>query len=312
MLKRKIESGDLVVICGPTATGKTHLAVNLAAQFNGEILSADSRQVYRGMDLGTGKDLDEYTLDDITIPYHLIDIAEPHDVYSLYNYIEDFSEAYNSVVNRGSLPIAAGGTGLYLEAVLKGYRVPNVPENVSLREELMIRNKDDLIAQLKELDADIYSETDLSSVKRIVRAIEVALYGREHKLQYSGENLPVFSPLVCVVHWPRHELIKRIDTRVEERIQSGMVEEVKDLMDKGLSEKRLLDFGMEYKFITRYLLGHSSYEEMLEALKTDIHRLAKRQMTWFRGMQRRGIEVNWIERGDETVAAELLKQYCAE
>ncbi len=298
-----------IVICGPTASGKTSLGVKIAEKYSGEILSADSRQVYKGMDIGTGKDLEEYKLDGRTIPYHLIDVANPEEIYNLYHYVNDFYKSFNETISRSNLPVVVGGTGLYLEAVIKHYRVPNVPENVELRKELMVGDLEKLVLKLKSLDDSIYCSTDLSSKKRVVRSIEVATFGQTNKLQWGGENPPKIQPLVLAVFWKREELIKRIDLRLNQRLEDGMVDEVESLLKSGVTHERMLLFGMEYKYISRYLSGELTYEEMVLELKTAIHRLSKRQMTWFRGMERRGLTVNWIENADFLAADKLIQNF---
>lgn len=314
MHKSKIEKSQhpLIVICGPTASGKTSLAVEMALRFNGEIISADSRQVYRGLDLGSGKDIDEYDHPDGSIPFHLIDIADPMKTYSLYHYINDFHRTVESIINKNTIPIACGGSGLYIEAVLKNFRVANVPENVTLRKSLINKEKEHLIEKLKTTDGSLYSATDLSSKKRIVRAIEVALHKKNAPLKYTGNSPLPFTPLILAVSWPRDELRERINKRLQERIEKGMVQEVIDLIDAGISPDRLISLGMEYKFITEHVSGRLSYEKMVTLLQTAIHRLAKRQMTWFRGMERRGLKIHWLDRGDPAKAGEKIEKFLSE
>jgi tRNA dimethylallyltransferase len=305
----KDNSDRLIVICGPTASGKTSLAVKLAGALNGEIISADSRQVYRGMDIGTGKDLSEYTSGSTTVPCHCIDIAHPADPYTLFEYIEDCHSAIRQIFSRGRTPIITGGAGLYIEAILKGYRLPAVPENSELRKSMGGLDNQELSVMLKELDPEIYSETDLSAKKRIIRAIEVALYKKEKPLRYAGENPPDFSPVVIAVNRPRQQIISMISRRLKQRLNAGMVDEVKGLLDSGIHPERLIFFGMEYKFITLHLQGKLAYDEMVSMLETEIYRLAKRQMTWFRGMEKRGIKVHWITGNLEDEAKKVLRQY---
>ena len=295
----------LVVICGPTASGKTALGVDIALRFDGEIVSADSRQVYRGLDIGTGKDRDEYVRPGGTVPCHMIDIADPDESYSLYRYMNDFHRVLNAIRRRRHLPVMVGGTGLYIEAVLKGYDVPAVPEDEALRKRLMQLDRDELERRLHALDPERHATTDLSSKKRIVRSLEIALSGRCNP---DSAERPVLRPLVMAVSWPRDELVERIDRRLNSRLEEGMVDEVRGLLDSGISAERLIDFGMEYRHVTLYCLGKTGYGEMVENLKTQIHRLAKRQMTWFRGMERRGIEVNWLERADRDKAFALVER----
>jgi tRNA dimethylallyltransferase len=296
--KKFLNKHNLLVVCGPTASGKTNLGVKIADLLDGEIISADSRQVYRGMDLGTGKDLNEYILPDKKINHHLIDIVDPMQIYSLYNYVEDFYKAFEDITARRKYPVVVGGTGLYIEAVLKNYRIANVEENYDLRNLLMTQSKEELHERLKKEFPDIYAKTDCSSKKRVVRALEVGEYGKTHHVEWGGENAPELHPHVIAVFWERSELISRIDERLEARLKEGMVEEVEALLKAGVTHERMLLFGMEYKYITEYLLNKLEYSEMAEALKTSIHRLAKRQMTWFRGMQRRGTNIIWVEEAD--------------
>lgn len=299
----------LIVICGPTATGKTSLAVDCALQFNGEILSADSRQVYRGLDLGTGKDLDEYDHQKHPVPYHLIDIADPGETYSLYHYVEDFYTAFRSVTKRQAVPIACGGTGLYLEAVLKNYRISDAPEDTLLRAELMHEKKEKLEAALKSEAPDLFAETDRSSIKRIIRSLEISRYRQTHPVHFTSGAPPAFSPLILAVRFPRDELIERINFRLDARLKKGMVKEVKGLLDSGVPSERLISLGMEYKFTTEHAIGKISFDEMVSLLQTAIHQLAKRQMTWFRGMERRGLQLHWLERGDRDEAYALIDKF---
>jgi len=309
MKNLQTEESPLIVICGPTATGKTSLAVDCALKFNGEILSADSRQVYRGLDLGTGKDLDEYDHHKHPVPYHLIDIADPRETYSLFHYIENFYTAFRSVTERHNLPIACGGTGLYLEAVLKHYRVADVPENLPLRENLIKKPKEQLIEDLQKEAPDLFEETDVSSAKRIIRSLEISRYRKKNPVLYTGENHPVFKPLIIAPRYPRDELIMRINQRLEARIKEGMIKEVKGLLAAGVPADNLIRLGMEYKFITEYVIGKISYDKMVSLLQTAIHQLAKRQMTWFRGMERRGLQLHWLDRGDRNEAYRLIEEF---
>ncbi|MCP4133211.1 MAG: tRNA (adenosine(37)-N6)-dimethylallyltransferase MiaA [bacterium] len=301
----KLSTNKLIVLCGPTASGKTSLGVSIAERFGGEILSIDSRQVYKGMDIGTGKDLIEYK----NIPYHLIDIADPSESYTLYHFIDDFYAAYRKIEARKNLPVAVGGTGLYLEAVLKQYRIPNVPENRELRKELKQEEKEVLKNRLNELNSRLYSETDLSSKMRIIRSIEIALYSKDHEVIFAGENPPQIIPLLFATAWPRKELVERIDLRLNDRIKEGMIEEVEELLKKGVAPEKLILFGMEYKYITEYITNKINYTTMIRSLSTAIHRLAKRQMTWFRGMERRGFTIHWIRKGESAAAFEQIEQF---
>jgi tRNA dimethylallyltransferase len=299
---------NCLVICGPTASGKTSLGVALALEFNGEIISADSRQIYRGMDIGTGKDLHEYSTPQGPVPYHLIDICEPAELYTLQHYQRDFYAAFRDIRARSRLPIVVGGTGLYIEAVLKHYRIPNVPENRVLREKLMQESIGELIGRLKKLDPDLYSNTDTSSKKRIVRSLEIALFGQDHEIKWSDENPPNIDPLVLAIRWPRKELHARINRRLEERLARGMIEEVERILQSGIPRERFDLFGMEYKHVATCLNGTVSRKEMVKNLRYAIHQMAKRQETWFRGMERRGIATHWIDRADREQAREIVSR----
>jgi tRNA dimethylallyltransferase len=304
MSKKEFNS---IVICGPTACGKTKLAVTVSARLDGEIISADSRQVYRGMDIGTGKDLSEYDLGGRKIPYHCIDIAEPDEVYTLFRYIIDFNRAFNDILSRGKIPVIAGGTGLYIEAAVKQYDVSEVPENKELRDELMAEDTEILAGRLREVSEELYAKTDLSSKKRIVRAIEIARSGQSGSVKEHAAEVDI-RPLITAICYPREEIKRRIDLRLESRLNTGMVEEVQRLIDSGISRERLMMLGMEYSCIGKYLLHECSYNEMTERLRNEIHRLAKRQMTWFRGMERRGLTVHWIEDHHEEKLFKLIEE----
>ena len=299
---------NCLVICGPTASGKTSLGVALALEFNGEILSADSRQIYRGMDIGTGKDLHEYITPLGSVPYHLIDIRYPAELYTLHHYQTDFYAAFRDVRGRARLPVVVGGTGLYIEAVLKHYRIPNVPEDPEVRERLMGESIEDLLRQLEVLSPELHRNTDTSSKKRVVRSLEIALYGRDHRILWSDENPPRIDPLVLAVRWPRHELHARINRRLEQRLNHGMIEEVERILRSGIPRDRFDLFGMEYKHIAAYIDGTVSFKAMVQNLRHAIHQLAKRQETWFRGMERRGIAIHWIDRADRKPASDIVRQ----
>ena len=277
----------MICILGPTASGKTGYAVRLARELGGEILSADSRQVYRGMDIGTGKDLDEYG----DIPYHLIDIADAGTKYNIYQYQKDFSEAYKDVAGRGKRPILCGGSGLYIEAVTSGYHLPDVPANDVLRAELDALPMEELISRYEKLRKP-HNKTDYDTKQRLIRALEIAVYENEHPVQYSS-YLPQKTKFIGI-SVSREERNARIDARLERRLESGMVDEVKGLLDSGIPAENLIYYGLEYKYITLYLTGEMDYATMVERLRIAIHQFAKRQMTWFRGMERRGIQIEWI------------------
>lgn len=298
---------NLIAVCGPNASGKTRLGVELALLHDGEILSVDSRQVYRGMDIGTGKDLEDYDTPSGKVPYHLIDIVEPDQTYTLWQYQADFYRAFREIGERGKMPVAVGGTGLYLEAVLKHYEIPDIPENPELRRELMQLSKEELETRLRERDSELHGRTDTTNKKRIVRALEVALYGREHPVHWGHDDPPEIRPLVIGVRWERQVLRRRIEVRLDARLEQGMVAEVRQLMDRGIEEQRLDQLGMEYRHVARFLSGKVGEGQMREDLLRDIGRLAKRQETYFRGMERRGTPVHWVDGGDAAAAVEIVE-----
>jgi len=304
---------NCIVICGPTASGKTRLAVRIARRLGGEILSADSRQVYRGMDIGTGKDIHEYgeSGQDGFVPYHLIDIADPRRIYTLYDYQRDFYRAFEDVSARGRLPVVAGGSGLYIEAVIKGYDIPPVPENVEFRKSMMAEERGALIETLRNENPDIFAKTDISTKKRIVRALEVARFGGGSAANGAGavypKTLPRINPVIIYTVWERQELRARIEKRLYERLANGLVEEAARLLDSGVDAARFALFGMEYKHAARYIRGEVSREEMAARLLRDIFRLAKRQDTWFRGMERRGMKVHTAPRAELDAALRVLR-----
>lgn len=282
---------DLLVITGPTASGKTRRAVDVAKVLNGEIISADSRQLYRNMDIGTGKDLCEYD----NIPYHLIDICPAGYKYNLFEYIRDFNIVYDDIKNRNKFPVLCGGTGLYVESVLKGLRLPEVPKNESLREELSGKTLEELTDILSRMKT-LHNKTDVDTVKRAIRAIEIQTYYMEHPEE---AELTVPSPmentLVVGVDIDRENRRARITQRLKARIEEGMVEEVRRLIDSGIAPDDLIYYGLEYKFITQYIIGQIDFETMYNELEIAIHQFAKRQMTWFRGMERRGFKIHWLD-----------------
>jgi tRNA dimethylallyltransferase len=299
---------NIIVIGGPTASGKTHLSVSLAVALNGEIISADSRQVYRGMDIGTGKDLNEYTTKSGKVPYHLIDIVDPCTFYTLYHYQLDCFDAIEKIWMKQKVPIIVGGTGLYIEAVLKNYKIPNIPEDRALRESLMEKTKEELLIQLKKTGPALYNSTDKSSKKRIVRSIEIAESSAKQNIQYSKEKSFTLVPLIICIEWPRNVLKEKIKYRLDQRLNEGLVEEVKNLLSLGISMSRFEYFGMEYKHVSRYIKKEISYSRMVEELSRNIFQLAKRQMTYFRGMQRRGLSINWIKGIDIDKALNLINK----
>lgn len=310
----------MITILGPTACGKTSLAVALARRIgNAEILSADSRQVYRGMDIGTGKDLSEFGAShtdykdnkeenpscpsdscktaDKPVRYHLIDIAEPGTKYNLYEYQRDFHRAYDDIRSRGAVPILCGGTGLYIEAVLRGYQLSPVPQNPELRERLSGKTLEELTALLKTLKAktgsNMHNTTDVDSAQRAIRAIEIETYNLEHPVPLRA--MPPIDSLTIGVAIGRDERRRRITQRLKDRLGNGMVEEVRGLLENGVKADDLMYYGLEYKYVTEYVIGRRTYDEMFRDLETAIHQFAKRQMTWFRGMERRGLKINWID-----------------
>ncbi len=294
----------VVCVLGPTASGKTRFAVRLADALGAEIISADSRQVYRGMDIGTGKDLADYSFvrpdgSLAEVPYHLIDIADAGEKYDIFRYQRDFAAAYEDIVSRGKPVVLCGGSGLYIEAALRGYSLPEVPPNPELRAELEKETDEVLIARLASLKK-LHNHTDYDTRKRLIRALEIAIYQSEHpdeEVYKAGERV-LFQPqdiLYLGVQVSREERIRRIDLRLEARLQEGLVEEVRQLLASGIPAENLLYYGLEYKFLTLYLTGSISYDEMVSQLRTAIHQFAKRQMTWFRGMERRGVSIVWVD-----------------
>ena len=287
----------MITILGPTASGKTPVAARLAAEIGGEIISADSRQVYRRMDIGTGKDLADYTVDGHQIPYHLIDICEPGTKYNLFEYQQDFFDAYETIQSRGAVPILCGGTGLYIEAVLKGYKLSPVPQNQELRDSLEGKSLDELTQMLTELKAkngsNMHNTTDVDSCQRAIRAIEIETYNLQHPMP--KRELPPVDSLIIGIDIDRELRREKITRRLKTRLEQGMVEEVKALLDEGIPADDLIYYGLEYKFLTEYIVGKLSYDEMFSRLEIAIHQFAKRQMTWFRGMERRGFTIHWID-----------------
>ncbi|MBR6195850.1 MAG: tRNA (adenosine(37)-N6)-dimethylallyltransferase MiaA [Prevotella sp.] len=283
----------MITILGPTASGKTPVAARLAAEIGGEIISADSRQVYRRMDIGTGKDLGDYG----SVPYHLIDICEPGTKYNLFQYQQDFYDVYQDIRSRGAVPILCGGTGLYIEAVLKGYKLSPVPQNQPLRDSLEGKSLEELTQMLAELKArngsNMHNTTDVDSCQRAIRAIEIETYNLEHPTPC--RELPPVDSVIIGISIDRELRREKITRRLKARLEEGMVDEVQALLDEGIAPDDLIYYGLEYKFVTEYLTGQCSYDEMFQRLEIAIHQFAKRQMTWFRGMERRGFHVNWID-----------------
>jgi len=292
----------MITIVGPTASGKTSLAAALAARLHqdgqeAEIISGDSRQVYRGMTIGTGKDLDDYVVDGYQVPYHLIDICEPGTKYNLFQYQQDFLTAYEQIRSRGALPILCGGTGLYVESVLKGYQLSPVPQNQKLRDELEGRSLEELTAMLVELKrrtgSNMHNQTDVDTAQRAIRAIEIETYNLEHPTEL--RQFPAIPYIIIGVSIDREARREKITHRLRQRLDEGMVDEIRQLLNRGIAPEDLMYYGLEYKFVTEYVLGQTSYDEMFSRLEIAIHQFAKRQMTWFRGMERRGFVINWID-----------------
>lgn len=293
---------NLLVVLGATATGKTSLAVNLAKDFKGEIISADSRQIYRGMDLGTGKDIEEYVVDGVEIPYHLIDIADAGYKYNVFEFQQDFVKAFEDISSRKKLPVVCGGTGMYLEAVLKGYKLIAVPKDQSFRDEMESKSLEELEIILRSYK-DLHNNSDLETKKRAIRAIEIERYYAANP--QIDMDYPEMNPLLIGIKFDRESRRDRISLRLKERLKSGMVEEVEGLLKSGVSAEDLIYYGLEYKFLTQYVTGQITYNEMFSGLEIAIHQFAKRQMTWFRKMERSGSNIHWLDgymRLDEKIA----------
>lgn len=282
---------DLIAILGPTASGKTPFAAALAYELDSEIISADSRQIYRSMDLGTGKDLADYTVNGKAIPYHLIDIAQPGYKYNVFEYQRDFLNSYQEIKEKGKLPILCGGTGMYLESVLKGYKLLPVPENPELRAKYEGKSLEELTEILSKYKK-LHNSTDVDTAKRAIRAIEIEEYYASNNL--SHREFPELNSLIIGVDIDRELRREKITRRLKQRLDEGMVDEVRALLDKGISPEDLIYYGLEYKYLTLYVTGQLSYQEMFGQLEIAIHQFAKRQMTWFRGMERRGFTIHWI------------------
>ena len=286
-------SYNLVTILGPTASGKTSISAHLAATINGEVISADSRQVYKGMDLGTGKDYDDYLVDNMLVTSHLIDIEDAGKHYNVYRFQNDFARIFSDISSRGKFPVLCGGSGLYIEAVLNNYKLIQVPPNRELREELEGKSMDELTDILKSLKPDLHNKTDIETDRRAIRAIEIEKYYSSNQQMDSG--LPVICSLNIGVAFDREIRRDRISQRLRQRLEAGMIEEVKSLLESGLTPEQLIYYGLEYKYLTLYVTGELSYSQMFERLEIAIHQFAKRQMTWFRGMEKRGTNIHWID-----------------
>ena len=283
---------DMVTILGPTASGKTEVAVKLALKLSGEVISADSRQVYRNMDLGTGKDIEEYRVNGVDVPYHLIDIAEAGYQYNVFEFQRDFLKAYQAIREKGSFPVMCGGSGMYLEAILKGYRLIQVPVNEERRAELQLLSLEDLTEILKHYKS-INNTSDTENKKRAIRAIEIEEFCLAHP--ETDLSFPVINSLIVGVKYDRDSRRRRITARLKLRLDNGMIDEVQKLIDNGLKPEDLTYYGLEYKYLTLFITGKLTYDEMFEGLNTAIHQFAKRQMTWFRKMERDGFDIKWLD-----------------
>ena len=283
---------DLITILGPTASGKTPLAAVLADKLDTEIISGDSRQVYRRMDIGTGKDLVDYCVDGRNVPYHLIDIVEPGYKYNVFEYQRDFLKVYEDIINRGKLPILCGGTGMYIESILKGYRLLPVPENPELRASLEGKTLQEL-THILEGYKKLHNSTDVDTAKRAIRAIEIEEYYKQQSPEH--RDFPMVKSLIIGVEVDRELRREKITRRLKQRLDEGMIEEVRGLLEEGISAENLIYYGLEYKYLTQYVIGELTYKDMFDQLETAIHQFAKRQMTWFRGMERRGFIIHWLD-----------------
>jgi tRNA dimethylallyltransferase len=283
---------NLVTVLGPTATGKTGLAAHFAARMNGEVISADSRQVYRGMDLGTGKDYEDYFVDGLEVPSHLVDIEAAGVHYNVYRFQTDFIKVFHEINSRQKLPVLCGGSGLYLEAVLKNYRLIEVPPNKELRKELEGKTLEELTEILKAMKPELHNYTDVETDRRAIRAIEIEKYYVENPKDDS--EMPDINSLNIGIDFDREMRRQRITTRLKQRLDEGMLDEVQKLLDSGLTPEQLIYYGLEYKFLTLHLIGELTFDEMFSKLEIAIHQFAKRQMTWFRGMEKRGTKIHWI------------------
>ena len=292
----------LLVILGPTATGKTMLAAQLAYRIGGEIISADSRQVFRRMTIGTGKDFSDYNINGTVVPYHLIDILEAGAEFSVFDFQQEFIKAYHDILSRNKIPVLCGGTGMYIESILKPYIFYEVPENINLRKELLKKTDEELIAVLEELKT-LHNTTDTVNRKRLLRAIEIEIYKKKHP-QIS--SFPEINSVIFGIKTERKKQTELITERLKKRLERGMIEEVQALLDEGISPERLKSYGLEYKYVTQYILGELEYGNMFTLLNTAIHQFSKRQMTWFRHMEKNGIKIHWIE-GDWPMDEKLKK-----
>ena len=283
---------NLIVILGPTATGKTTLAANVAHQLHSSVISADSRQIYRGMDIGTGKDIIDYTVNGELVPHYLVDICNAGEKYNVYEFQKYFLEIFNQLLQQKQVPVMCGGSCMYIEAVLKSYKMASVPDNEVLRMELDGKTDQELIKMLSQYK-QLHNTSDITSQKRLIRAIEIAIYEQTHPIE--NANFPKINNLLIGIHFEREEQRQRITERLKQRLQSGMIDEVKKLLETGISAEDLIYYGLEYKFITLYLTGKITYDEMFSLLNIAIHQFSKRQMTWFRKMEREGRHIHWVD-----------------
>lgn len=288
----KSTSLPLLIITGPTASGKTGFAARLAYKIGAEIISADSRQVYRDMNLGTGKDYDDYLVEGTRVPYHLVDIIDPGKKYNVYEYQSDFLKVYNNITARNKIPIVCGGSGMYIDSIVSSYRLIHVPPNQALRKELENLGLEELRQKLQSYKK-LHNRSDTDTVKRAIRAIEIEDYYQDNP--GIEDNFPEFNSLIIGLKYDRESRRRKISERLRARLEAGMADEVKYLLDKGIAPADLIYYGLEYKYLTMYVIGELSYEEMFSQLETAIHRFAKRQMTWFRGMERRGLKIHWLD-----------------
>jgi tRNA dimethylallyltransferase len=293
MMPMKRQKYQMLTILGPTASGKTTVAAHAAKLLDGEVISADSRQIYRGMDLGTGKDYGDYEIDGEKIPYHLIDTVDAGFEYNVFLFHTDFLKVYNDIAARRKFPVLCGGSGLYIEAVLNNYQLIQVPKNLELRKELDDKNLERLVKILSGYKPDLHNSTDTENRRRAIRAIEIEVYLKEHPAP--GNDMPEINSLVVGVKFDRENRRKRITERLKQRLESGMLDEVQRLLDNGLTPEQLTYYGLEYKYLTLHLIGQLSYDEMFNKLEIAIHQFAKRQMTWFRRMEKNGTPIHWLD-----------------
>jgi tRNA dimethylallyltransferase len=305
LLQRFRKRYNLLVVLGPTASGKTELAVRLARRISGEIISADSRQVYRGMDLGTGKDLSLYRYGEAIVPCHLIDILDPGEEFSVFDYQQLFYRCFQEITERFKIPLLVGGTGLYMEAVIRGYRMPAVPENRKLRDELEGEGIESLRHRLLAINSDVHNKSDLMERKRLIRAIEIAEFTRDNPCT-ATDRIPI-CPLVMGIRCEREDLRRRITTRLHARLAEGLIDEVRSLHERGIGWQRIESFGLEYRYVGRFLQGIMIREEMIRTLNTRIHQYAKRQETWFKRMERNGVLIHWIDEADDSKVLSLIE-----